>query len=102
MSSRISSPDDLTALLEAFRPQHAGTKVASEVTQAQVDSTLARIASLTEALRGAEPNETSRLAERLLLADLAFVAAQLRGQSNTLRQLLIRVSGGPSDGATES
>lgn len=83
--------DDLTALLRRLRLHEAGTLSPSEVTQAQVELLLARIASLTETLRGAESNEASRTAAHLLLADLAMVAAQIRGNTNALGERLAHV-----------
>ena len=81
---RTSTAEDLTALLERLRLQPAGASTPSEVTRAQLDLLLARIGSLTEALRNADRNETTRLASRLLLSDLALVAAQFRGSANAM------------------
>lgn len=78
-------------LLERLSLQQAGAKSPSEVTQAQVDLLLARIASLTDVLRTAESNDTTRLASRMLLSDLALVAAQFRGRANEIAESLTRV-----------
>lgn len=82
MSDRVSTVADLTALLDRIRLQPAGTKTPAEVNRVQLDLLLARIGLLTEALRGAVQNETTRLATRMLLADLALVAGQFRGDAN--------------------
>jgi hypothetical protein len=91
VAERASQIDGLTALLQRLRLHQAGTQSPSEVTQAQVELLLARIASLTGALSGAESNESSRIAARLLLSDVAMVAAQLRGNTNALGERLTRV-----------
>ena len=77
-------------LLERLRLPPAGAKPTSDVTLEQVDVLLARIASLTEALRGAAENETTRLASRILIGDLALVVAQFRGRANELTAALTR------------
>lgn len=89
---------DLTALLERLRLQPAGPASLSEVNRAQLDLLLARIASLTEALRDAPSDETSRLAARLLLADLSSVAAQFRGRANDIAGALTRALDGIRSG----
>jgi hypothetical protein len=81
---RPLAADDLTALLERLRIQPAGTKTPSEVTQAQLDLLLARIGSLTSALRDGASPETERLAARLLLSDLALATAQFRAGANAV------------------
>lgn len=91
---RSPPSDDLTALLERLRLQPAGPASLSEVNRAQLDLLLARIASLTDALRGAPSDETSRLAARLLLADLGLVAAQFRGRANDIAGALTRALDG--------
>jgi hypothetical protein len=93
---RARPPDDLTALLERLKLQPAGAASLSEVSRAQLDLLLARIASLTDALRGAPSDETSRLAARLLLADLSSVAAQFRGRANDIAGALARALDGLS------
>ena len=82
---------DLTAVLQQLRLHQAWTQSPSEITQAQVELLLVRIAVLTEALRGAESNESSRSATRLLLADVAMVSAQFRGNTNALGERLTRM-----------
>jgi hypothetical protein len=84
MVNRTFTADDLTALLERLRLQEASAKSTAEVTAAQLDITLARIAALTEALRNADDGEASRLASRLLLGDLATVAAHFRARTNDI------------------
>lgn len=91
MAERASQIDDLTAVLRRLRLQEAWTQSPSEVTQAQIELLLARIASLTETLRGAASDGSSRTAARLLLADLAMVAAQFRGNTNALGKQLTHV-----------
>lgn len=90
MPDRAISPGDLTLLLERLRLPPAGAKPTSDVTLEQVDLLLARIASLTETLCGAAENETTRLASRILIGDLALVAAQFRGRANELTAALTR------------
>jgi hypothetical protein len=87
---RAISPDELILLLERLRLPSAGEKHASDVTLEQVDVLLARIASLTEALRGAEKDETAQLTSRILIGDLAMVTAQFRGRANELVGALTR------------
>jgi hypothetical protein len=88
--NRTFTADDLTALLERFRLE-ASAKSTAEVTEAQLDIALARIAALTEALRNADDGEASRLASRLLLGDLAMVAAYFRARTNDIAVSLSRV-----------
>ena len=90
MPDRAISPDELILLLEGLRLPLAGEKPAPDVTLEQVDVLLARIASLTEALRGAEEDETAQLASRILIGDLALVTAQFRGRANELAEALTR------------
>jgi hypothetical protein len=83
VSGRLSSPDDLTALLERLgleRPPAPGVERAAE----GIDRLLARAALLTEALRGSTSNDTTRLASRMLLDDLSAVAAQFRSAANAI------------------
>jgi DNA anti-recombination protein RmuC len=84
----MSSPEDLTMLLERLDVQRAGAKSPSEIADAQVERLLARVAALTGALRAASQNDTARLASRVLLDDLALVAAQFRGNANDMRASL--------------
>lgn len=81
MSEPRASIDELTGLLQQLRLQQPGAKSPAEVAQAQTDLLLARMASLTATLRAAEWNDTSRAAARLLLADLAMIAAQVRSNA---------------------
>ena len=93
-----SPSDDLAALLERLWLQPAGAASLSEVNRTHLDLLLARIASLTEALRGAQSDETSRLAVRLLLTDLDLVAAQFRGRANDTAGTLMRALDGIRSG----
>jgi hypothetical protein len=88
--NRALTPDELTPLLERFRPERARGKTPSEISDAEVQLLLARIAALTDALHDAEPNETARLASRILLSDLAVLAAQFRGRANAMRTSLAK------------
>jgi hypothetical protein len=87
---RAILPNDLILLLERLRLPPAGAKPTSDVTLEQVDVLIARIASLTEVLRGAAEDETAQLASRMLMSDLALVAAQFRGRANELVAALTR------------
>ena len=82
---------DLPAVLRQLRLHQAGAQSPSEITQAQIELLLVRIGVITEALRGAEPNESSRSAMRLLLADVAMVSAQFRGNTSALGERLTRM-----------
>jgi hypothetical protein len=64
------------------------------VSQAQLDLVLARMNALIALLREAAPSDTARLAERLLLADLAFVAARFRAEANAASASLERTLDG--------
>ena len=77
--------DELTQLLERFSSERAGGKTIEEVTETQVRLLLARIGAFTDMLRGAKPDEAARLVSRMLLSDLAAVAAHFRGRANTMR-----------------
>jgi C4-dicarboxylate-specific signal transduction histidine kinase len=90
VSDRAISPDDLILLLERVRLPSTGAKPSSDVTLEQVDALIARIASLTDALRGAADDKTAQLASRILIGDLAIVAAQFRGRANELVAELTR------------
>ena len=90
MPDRAISPDELILLLERVRLPSAGEKHAPDVSLEQVDVLLARIASLTEALRGATEDETAQLTSRILIGDLALVTAQCRGRANELVGALTR------------
>ena len=98
VAAHASTSDNLTALLESLRLQPAGAAPLSEVSRAQLDLLLARIALLTEALRQVQPEHTARLAERLLLADLGLVAAQFRGRANDTASALTRALDGIRSG----
>ena len=90
MPDRAISPEELILLLERLRRPSAGEKHAPDVTLEQVDVLLARIASLTEALRDAKEDETAQLTSRILIGDLALVTAQFRGRANELAGALSR------------
>ena len=95
---RPLSPDYLAALLERLNVQPAGGKLPREVIDAQVDLLLTRIAELTGALRGAGSDGTTRLAARLLVADLSLVAAHFRGRTNDIGVALTRALEGIQHG----
>ena len=88
--SRKFTLDELTELVERFRPDRAGSKVPHEITESQVQLLLARIAALTEVLRTAEAGDPARLASRMALNDLATVADQFRGRTNAMRAALAK------------
>ncbi len=88
VAGRTLTSDDLALLLERFRAERAGARTAEDMIDEQVQVLLARIAALTDALGGTELNDASRIASRVLLSDLAFVAAQFRGRANTMRASL--------------
>lgn len=92
MPEPASSVGDLAALLQQLRLQQPGAKSPAQVAHAQTDLLLSRIASLSATLRdtlgGAEWNDTSRAAARLLLADLAMVAAEIRGNATAIHEQL--------------
>lgn len=91
MAERGSPEDDLTAILQRLRLQQADAQAPPEITRTQIELLLARVAALTDAIRRAtSPNGTSRAAFRLLLADLAMVTAQLRGNTTALDERLTR------------
>ena len=95
--------NDLTDLLERFRPERTAGKVApAEITEAQVQLLLARVAALTDALRGAELNEPVRLAMRVALNDLATIADQFRGRTNTMRAALAKALADLRDARSEA
>ncbi len=50
---------------------------------------LERLAALTNALQAAPQDETARMASRVLLDDLALVAAHFRGDANAMRASLV-------------
>jgi hypothetical protein len=100
--SRKFTLDELTELVERFRPDRAGSKVPHEITESQVQLLLARIAALTEVLRSAEPGEPARLASRLALNDLAAVADQFRGRTNAMRAALAKALADVRDGPFEA
>jgi hypothetical protein len=88
VSDRELTPDELTELLGRFPVERAGARTLEEITEAQVQLLLARLEALTTLLRSAEPNETARLASRMLLRDLTAVAALFRGRTNAMRPSL--------------
>ena len=69
MPDRPLTLGELTELLDRFPLERAGDRTFDEVTDTQVQLHLARIAALTEMLRGATANETAQLASRMLLRD---------------------------------
>lgn len=102
VAERAFTSDDLAALIERFPEERAGTRLSADVTELQVQRRLSRIAALTDALRDAESNETTRLAQHLLLSDLALVAGQFRGRANALRASLAEALASLSDALVHS
>jgi len=84
VSDRASTPDELASILERFRLEPAGDRQPSEITEAQLQLLLARIAAVTDTVRALESHETRRIASRILLDDLTVVAAQFRGRANAI------------------
>ena len=82
MPERTLTIDELTGLLERFPLDRAGGRTSEDMSDAHVQHLLKRIAAVTDAIRGLESSETTRLASRVLLDDLATVAAQFRGRAN--------------------
>jgi hypothetical protein len=78
----------LTEVLDRFPPERPGIQTVEETAEAQARLQVARIAALTDMLRDADPNEIARLASRMLLSDLAAVAARFRGRANAMRSSL--------------
>lgn len=85
------APERLVELLQQLQLQTSRAGSPSEAAQAASDLLLDRLAALTRALRGADANDTSRIAARLLLADVATAAAQLRGEASAHAASLTRV-----------
>jgi hypothetical protein len=94
---RALTSDDLAALLDRFPVERMGAKAAADVTEAQLQTLLARIAALTDALRDTQGGDAERLAARILVADLATVVGQFRGRANTLRATLAGADQGLRD-----
>lgn len=91
VAKRASPVHGLNVVLQQLRLQHADKKSPSEVTQAEIELLLARIASLTETLGDSTQSaETFRVAARLLLADVAMVTAHFRSDSNALSERVTR------------
>ena len=84
------NPASLVELLERMPLERAGGKTIDETSQTQAQHVLARIAALTDTMRRSESNETARLASRLLLDDLATVAALFRARANEISVLLTK------------
>ena len=95
--ARPLTSEVLASLLEQFPVERAGTKAGSEVTDAQTQMLLGRIAALTDALRETQGGEAERLASRILLGDLATVVGQFRGRANTARAALAGAEQGLRD-----
>lgn len=88
VAGKSLTPGELNTLLERLRLERAGSRPVEEMTEAQIQHLLARVAGLTDVLREAERNDAAQLASRLLLEDLAAVAAHFRGRANTMEQML--------------
>ena len=80
--------ETLTALLQRLGLQQADGTSPTDVTQAQIELLLTRVAALTEQLRRGPSREDLQATTRLLLADLAMVASQFRGKTNVLGERL--------------
>ena len=85
-----STNNDLALLLQQLRLQQP-PGASADTGQAQFDLLLGRISMLTDALRRAPDDETSRAAARLILADLSMVAARLRGDVTSTSERLTTV-----------
>ena len=88
VANPLSPIDDLRALLLQLRLPAPDSKTASDAARSQLDLLLARITALTESLRTAPLDGAFDSAARLLLADLAMVAAQCRGHTSELGERL--------------
>ena len=85
------STADLIAALERLRLRPPSVPDTAAATQAQLDVAFARVAALTEILRNDEGwTDTSRLAARLLLADLGAISARFRAEASEAAALLAR------------
>jgi hypothetical protein len=102
VSGSVLTAERLAELLDRFRPERAGQKALSEIDEAQIQFLLTRVVALTDALRGAESNETTRLASRIVLSDLSTVASQFRARANTMRPALARALADLRDGGLEA
>lgn len=102
MTERRLATGELTELLERFPVERAGSQAVEEVTGARIQLLLARIAALTAMLRDAAPDETADLVSRLLLNDLAAVAAHFRGRANEMRSSLAKALADLREGHQES
>ena len=94
MADRPFAPRDLAAILERFNLPRAGAQPPDAVASAQLELVLGRIVALTDALRAADGDETARLAMRMLVTDLGFVAAQFRARANEVSASLSGVLDG--------
>ena len=88
VAERPLTSSDLVTLLEGLQVERAGSRTPTEVTDAHIQILVARIGALTDALRTATFDETTRLAARMMLNDLALVAGQFRGRTNAMRASL--------------
>jgi hypothetical protein len=91
VSEPRTAPDPLAELLQQLQLQTSRAGSPSEAARTESDLLLDRLAALTRALRGADASDTSRIAARLLLADVAMAAARLRGDASTHAASLMRV-----------
>jgi hypothetical protein len=88
---RNPGAEALGAILEQLRLNDGAGSTPPAVTQAQIDLLLARITAVTGWLRRTpDSSDASRAAVRLLLADVAMVAAQFRGNTTALDDRLTR------------
>ena len=91
MPGEMPSLSHLRATLDELRVAAVGERGPDEIAGLQLEHLLARVRALTEDLEVAGGGADMRLAERLLLADLALVAARLRAEVNADRTALAGV-----------
>jgi len=85
------SPATLAAALERLQLRPAAAPNVAAATHGQFELTCARIASVTELLRReTDWTETTRVAARLLLADVGAASAYVRADANESAQSLTR------------
>jgi hypothetical protein len=83
--------DRVLELLQQLQLQASRADTPFDAAQAQSDLLLDRLAALTRALRGADASDSSRIAARLLLADVAMTTAGIRGEASAHEASLTRV-----------
>jgi hypothetical protein len=93
VSARDLTTADLIALLDRLPLPLVGS-AGADVDHRRPEPGLERIAVLADALRRAVWTDTSRLAARLLLADIALLASDLRGDARKLSDGLTDAANG--------